>query len=398
MKKEKTMMALYAGCLAVLCACTESQELSNKEGIDEPVELQINPTMTLTGGGARDTEEANNPTAFTKDATIAVFAVGTANSNSNYGNGNNYAVYKLGDSSWGVESSSTHIYLTSEVATIYAVSPSTVVTSAPTDVVSVDATVDVETFAGKTDAIDTSNSSDNLITAAQSATNDINVAPGEKDYMYAGGNTQPTASNGAGTDAPTSTVNLDMHHALAMVSFRVYKTDSYKGKGYLTKIQMKNKDASVASGETSLKLKTSESGKKATMKINGGDITLQGTAADIIYTRFIHQTRGSGDDASGGEYYVLQAATTPENTPAFSIMLYPIACTNESLATSDIQAIFTVDGTDYPVDIPAKAWTKGNNYLYTATLEGQELSLGTVTITQWTSTTINNGLNLIQKP
>jgi len=50
MKKEKTMMALYVGCLAVLCACTESQEFSNEEGNNDPVELQINPTMTLTGG------------------------------------------------------------------------------------------------------------------------------------------------------------------------------------------------------------------------------------------------------------------------------------------------------------------------------------------------------------
>lgn len=79
-------------------------------------------------------------------------------------------------------------------------------------------------------------------------------------------------------------------------------------------------------------------------------------------------------------------------------MLYPIACENEGSATSDIQAIFTVDGTDYPVDIPAKAWEKGNNYLYTATLKGQGLSLGTVTITQWAPQTISNGLNLIQNP
>lgn len=293
MKKEKTMMALYAGCLAVLCACTESQELSNKEGIDEPVELQINPTMTLTGGGARDAaSDPNNPTAFTKGATIGVFAVGKTDGTTAYGKDNNYAVYTLGDgSAWSVGSgeSDTHIYLTSEVATIYAVSPSSA-TSAPSGTVSADATVEVETFAGKTDAIDTSNSSDNLITAAQSATNAVNVASGEKDYMYAGGNTQPTASNGAGTNAPTSSVDLDMHHALAMVSFRVYKEDSYKGAGHLTKIQMKNKGTSSGSP---LKLEKPGSSAKANMKIGDGTIALGDSKEDITYTRFIHQTRGN---------------------------------------------------------------------------------------------------------
>ena len=395
------MMAFYAGCLAVLCACTESQELSNKEGLDEPVELQINPTMTLTGGGAREAvTDPNNPTVFAKGATIGVFAVGTESQNSNYGNGNNYAVYTLGESSaWSVGTSAgdKHIYLTSEVATIYAVSPSTVVTTAPSAAVTADATVEVETFAGGENAIDAD--SKNLITAAQSATNDINIAPGEKDYMYAG-DTPPTASNGKGSGASTtSTVNLTMKHALAMVSFRVYKTANYKGDGHLTKIQMKNKGTNT--GGSPLKLQKPANNAKAKMKISNGDITLQNTPEGITYTRYIHQATAANflaDDSD--KYYELKVAATggTENSPAFSIMLYPIPCADTSSATSDIQAIFTVDGTDYPVDIPACAWVKGTNSMYGATLDGEELSLGTVSITQWTSTTINNGLNLIQKP
>ena len=396
MKKEKTMMALYVGCLAVLCACTESQEFSNEEGNNDPVELQINPTMTLTGGGARDASTTSN---FGNDATIGVFAVGADASNTNYGNGNNYAVYKHSGTeagNWSADASSTHIYLTSEVATIYAVSPSSVVTSAPSDAVTATSTVNIETFAGGADAIDTSNGGDNLITAAQSATNDINIAPGETDYLYAGG-TPPQASNGkeGGSSPKTSSVNLTMEHALAMVSFRVYKTANYKGAGHLTKIQMKNSSASTSSS-TTWKLQKAGSGS-ATMQIGDGTIAL-GTEADITYTRFIHQTR-AGDNTD--KYYELKEAGQNESTtatvPAFGILLYSIAWTSGD--NSDIEVIFTVDGTGYTVPLALdRAWVKGNNYIYSAALDGEGLSLGSVTITDWKSTSISNGLDLIEKP
>ena len=384
------MMALYVGCLAVLCACTESQELSNKEGIDEPVELQINPTMTLTGGGARDASTSN----FVDNATIGVFAVGADASNTNYGNGNNYAVYKHSGTDadgWTVDGNN-HIYLTSEVATIYAVSPSSVVASAPSSV-SATSTVNIGTFAGEENNIDTDNK--NLITAAQSATNDINIAPGETDYLYAGG-TPPTANNGKGSDPQSTSVDLTMDHALAMVSFRVYKGANYKGDGHLTKIQMKN-----ATGSSSWRLQQAASGGNATMQIGDGTIDLGSSPQDITYTRFIHQTRT--DEASGGKYCELKAKATGSDTtpsvPAFGILLYPIAASNET--TTDIEIIFTVDGTDYTVSLGKETkqeWAKGTNSIYEAILDGEELSLGSVTITQWQSTTINNGLNLIEKP
>ncbi len=390
MKKKTTMMALYAGCMAVICACSENRELSDGF-IDEPKELGVNPTMTLAMGTAR---EAASTTQFAENTEIAVLAVGSSGK-SNYGSGNNYAVYKNETTDWTVQNDK-HIYLTSEVATIYAVYPHTLVGSAPTGVVTADTEVEgITTFAGATDAIDTSNGSKNLITAEKNATNSVNIAPGETDYMYAGGKIQPTASNGKATDAPKSSVDLSMQHALAMVSFRVYKKADYKGAGHLTKIQMKNKGTLTG---TPLKLQQSNSGQQTTMKIGGGDITLQGTAADITYTRFIHQKR----DDEGDKYYELKVAGGSESStatvPAFGIMLYPIACEDENATTSDIQVIFTVDDTEYPVDIPAAAWAKGTNSIYSATLAGEGLSLGTVTIAGWTDTTISNGLNLIEKP
>jgi len=396
MKKEKTMMALYVGCLAVLCACTESQEFSNEEGNNDPVELQINPTMTLTGGGGA--REAATTSNFAENATIGVFAVGADASNTNYGKDNNYAVYKHSGTDangWTVDGS-THIYLTSEVATIYAVSPSSVVTSAPTGAVTATSTVNIETFAGGENNIDTDNK--NLITAAQSATNDINIAPGETDYLYAGG-TPPTASNGKGVSAPGTSVDLTMEHALAMVSLRVYKGANYKGEGHLTKIQMKN---STSSSSSTWKLQKASSGS-ATMQIGDGTIAL-GTGTDITYTRFIHQTRAGETSDGGAKYCELKEKATGGSgdtfsAPAFSIMLYPIAASSET--TTGIEIIFSVDGTDYTVPLGKtedQVWAKGNNYIYEATLDGEGLSLGSVTITDWKSTSISNGLDLIQKP
>lgn len=87
----------------------------------------------------------------------------------------------------------------------------------------------------------------------------------------------------------------------------------------------------------------------------------------------------------------------PDNNPAFSMLVYPIT---SAITQNSIKAIFTVDGNDYPVTIPAgssQTWAAGNNYIYTVKLNGKELAITNVTINEWTDQTISGELIPVPK-
>ena len=66
-------------------------------------------------------------------------------------------------------------------------------------------------------------------------------------------------------------------------------------------------------------------------------------------------------------------------------MVLPIST---SIGNDNIQAVFTIDGADYSVNLTppsdnSGAWPAGKNHLYTVKLSGTELSISTITVTQW---------------
>ena len=381
MNKQRIIISLGIVCIASLCSCSHNEET---EDANQPVELGIKTSIALTR--AVETGEA-----FTDGQYIAVYANSTTTNTTT----NNYAVYTFTSNAWGA-SSSDKIYLSAEPATIYAHYPaySGTGTSTPLTVndynsgsgVTASSTVNVSTFEGVTTGADDNNK---ITITGSSNTNDINAAPGETDYMYAtkpNDTSQPQASNGKSTapnSALTKSVNLQMNHALTMVSFRIYKDENYHNTGKLTKIELKN-----ASGNTPLsKASTSNF---TTMNISDGTITLPGSNQEAaVYTRYIYQNSDAG--------YIIKEApsgSNPENSPAFSILVFPVA----SISANAIKVTFTIDGTPYEISIPSSSgtsWQAGNNNIYKVTMNSIGLEIGTVTIKQWSSQATVNGGNLV---
>lgn len=381
MNKQRIIISLGIVCIASLCSCSHNEET---EDANQPVELGIKTSIALTR--AVETGEA-----FTDGQYIAVYANSTTTNTTT----NNYAVYTYASNAWGA-SGSNKIYLSAEPATIYAHYPaySGTGTSTPLTVnnynsgsgVTTSSTVNVSTFEGVTTGADDNNK---ITITGSSNTNDINAAPGETDYMYAtkpNDTSQPQASNGKSTapySALTKSVNLQMNHALTMVSFRIYKDANYHNTGKLTKIELKN-----ASGTTPL----SKAGTgNTTMNISTGAITLpSGNQEAAVYTRYIYQNSDAG--------YTIQEApsgSNPENSPAFSILVFPVA----SISTNAIKVTFTIDDTPYEISIPSSGsstgWKAGNNNIYKVTMNSIGLEIGTVTIKQWNNQTTVDGGNLV---
>lgn len=373
MKKQIRTIGVLAACAVVLCGC------SNNEDMDETnllVDLHVNTSIAMTRAASSGVITSDY---FNAETIISVFA-NSANTNNA---SNNHAKFKCSTAT--SSSNNTWIYdgadkiqLSAEAATIYAIYPSTltVTTSSAITGTTTASGLQLLTGSSETDAA--------KITAKSSYDSQVNItaAPGETDYMYATDPSnvlsQPKANNGKATSEPdnalTNSVNLQMNHAMAMVSFKVYNDGTYTHNGKLTKIQLAN-----ASGKL---LKTGT----ATMKISDGTITPQDGDGKII--RYIY-TEGGGQASSSG-YTLPQNATSPANNPAFSMLVYPESAADKST----IKAIFTVDGTDYPVNLPSfgQAWEKGKNYIYTVKLNGKEMGVGTVSIVAWEEKAISSEL------
>lgn len=320
---------------------------------------------------------------------------------------NNYAVYKTSDGTTWATDQADKIRLTSQEAKIYAYYPaiapgtggvfqSTGTALQVSGTISDDATVGITVFPGETTE-DTNNkitipadknNADKYYSSSWIANTEENkkviyTAPGEVDYMYADNNTQLIASNGkaSGASADAYKVNLDMKHALSMVSFRIYNDGTYNNTGKLTKITLKNKDS-----ETVL------NGDNPTMKIKDGIISFTTANAVIKYTRFIG-TDGYTLIKNTGTASTTTATTNTEASEAakkFSILVLPDG--NTKFDKPKVEVVFTIDGADYPVALTDPSddngkWIAGKNYLYTAKLSGKELTISSVTVSEWTAAT-----------
>lgn len=367
MKKQIETTGLLAMCMLVMSACSNTEEVAG-ENSDKLVELQIAPSIIQ----ARDVTAtgAITGTSFSNGASIAVYA----NSTTTNATSNNFAIYTVNSSSqWSNSDSGNKIYLSSENATIYANYPSTVTATHASEEVTDQSTIEVTIFEGGV------SDGSNTITIENSSTTAINACSGEIDYMYA---KLSSSINNQSTE-----VAIPMKHAMSMVSFRVYKADTYNNNGYLTQITLGNVSSTV--------LAKPGASDKATMKLGNGEITLSNPAA-ATYTRVIKENAES--------YYTLKAvpaADGTETSPAFSILVYPIKA---AIAADNIKATFKIDDQDYTVNLPTMnatndySWTAGKNHIYKVTLGGKELTITSVSITDWDSKTPIDGGDLTPVP
>ena len=391
-----------------LAACSNEDNIPSILPSNQPdaVELGITAGVTLTKSVINSGTQAD----ASKDdvmKSVAVYArlKGTVVSGEDpYTNAksNNYALYTYsttGTAGW--KSGDKKIYLTSEVAKIYAYYPAyqpgtnqelaTTTALVLSDNTATDnSTIPVTVFAGTTDDAHRDYPSTLIDNSETTNTNKakINSAKGEIDYMWADQGSSETnwitASNTKKETSIDASVDLTMKHALTLVSFRIYNDGTYKNKGVLSKIQLKDVPNQKVSGN---------SNPLATMNIDKGTLANNSSLTTGSYIRefttgatYTLKKKGdsglSDDNAAKGASY------------RFSILALPI--TNQAL--NNTKAIFTIDGADYEVALADNAtgvtWEQGKENIYTVKLSGKELSIGTVTVAAWGTVTGNDDLKV----
>lgn len=391
-----------------LAACSNEDNIPSILPSNQPdaVELGITAGVTLTKSVINLGTQAD----ASKDdvmKSVAVYArlKGTVVSGEDpYTNAksNNYALYTYsttGTAGW--KSGDKKIYLTSEVAKIYAYYPAyqpgtnqelaTTTALVLSDNTATDnSTIPVTVFAGTTDDAHRDYPSTLIDNSETTNTNKakINSAKGEIDYMWADQGSSETnwitASNTKKETSIDASVDLTMKHALTLVSFRIYNDGTYKNKGVLSKIQLKDVPNQKVSGN---------SNPLATMNIDKGTLANNSSLTTGSYIRefatgatYTLKKKGdsglSDDNAAKGASY------------RFSILALPI--TNQAL--NNTKAIFTIDGADYEVALADSGtgvtWEQGKENIYTVKLSGKELSIGTVTVAAWGTVTGNDDLKV----
>lgn len=204
----------------------------------------------------------------------------------------------------------------------------------------------------------------------------IICAPDVTDYLYAN-NSNRKVSDGRAAGSPGRSIDLVMVHALTMVSFRLYNDGTLPGNGDLTKIVLQN-----ATGKTLLKTTSG-----ATMKLADGEITnLSDNTSDKLtrtisgYT--IPKEIKAGETQTSTTYIKTATVTGPKVARKISILAYPISTFTED----DIEAVFTIDGKEYPVKIPVSevnAWTAGSNTVYSVCASQRKLEVTSVSVIPW---------------
>ena len=391
-----------------LAACSNEDNIPSILPSNQPdaVELGITAGVTLTKSVINSGTQAN----ASKDdvmKSVAVYArlKGTVVSGEDpYTNAksNNYALYTYsttGTAGW--KSGDKKIYLTSEVAKIYAYYPAyqpgtnqelaTTTALVLSDNTATDnSTIPVTVFLGETDDAHRDYPSTLIDNSETTNTNKakINSAKGEIDYMWADQGSSETnwitASNTKKETSIDASVDLTMKHALTLVSFRIYNDGTYKNKGVLSKIQLKDVPNQKVSGN---------SNPLATMNIDKGTLANNSSLTTGSYIR---------EFATGATYTLKKkgdSGLSDDNAAKvasyrFSILALPI--TNQAL--NNTKAIFTIDGADYEVALADNAtgvtWEQGKENIYTVKLSGKELSIGTVTVADWGTGTGNDDLKV----
>lgn len=329
---KKVNYFLAAAALVVgLASCNNDEEVIANAN-DTKVSLEIN-NVGLSG---IDTKYAIREAAFSNNEKIGVY-INNGALGSNYNSGasstrqTQNVLYQLSGSTW---SSTTPIMLTNVKGTVRAYYPYDAANNANTGT-NIPVVIKADQGTGQSDG-----------------TKDD---AGQTDYMYA------TAVADRSNASGSSTVDLEMNHALAMLTFK-FKDDTsvggtpYPNDGYVTEIKLfsTGADNKILSGNF-------------TMNIATGALTAATPTADAGITVKPSGTISLKDN--------ITAAQLPR------ILVAPIA----AVAEGSTKVTVTIDGAKYTVTLPALAtgYEHGTNYEYTFTLKGTALEVTSVTINQW---------------
>lgn len=219
------------------------------------------------------------------------------------------------------------------------------------------------------------------------------TAEEEIDFMY------NTLNNIVGAKT-TTTAKLEMKHALARVSFRVYTSadaqQAVQGddKSYyqLVGYTIKNKSNGQSDGELHAQFKYTADDDATRMNIQTGVIS--NTIAGGEIARTIEGYKMVKSTANDDENNKIAA----DASFRVSNLLFPLAqITAEGDKSKNIEVVFSIqrmknDGSSdvqpvgyaLPFDVSTVTkWDAGKNYTYTVKFTGNSLSIETVTVTDW---------------
>jgi hypothetical protein len=333
--KRKLMYAAIVSAMLAGCSNEDAPVAPQKTGT---VELGVSAGIS----GVVDTRATAagiiGGTAFATGENISVFVTGTSYPQT-------IATYTLG-SPW--TSGTNKIYLSNEPATVYGYYP---------------ATATAATAFTNTDA--------NKINISLPASESSFTGAGQTDFMYVAERSlttnsagpQETVSNAKDKDA----ITLKFKHAFAKLSFVINKTASYSGTGNLTNVELASTNGFFA-GNGTLALKD---GALAWTNV-------QTVATSISFANATSITIGADGNLTPNVVGLVAPRTNQSATYATD-------------HTSDITLKLTIDSKVMSVTLPinsespyvGNAWVAGNNYQYTITVQGTELKVSSVALTDW---------------
>lgn len=219
---------------------------------------------------------------------------------------------------------------------------------------------------------------------------------GEKDYLYfaaeGGGryvnngrakNQTPfdpeQGPNNSDANNPGYLINLDMKHAMAMVSFRVYDGGNLSSNDVkFTKFVIKNHD-----GSSNNYIRTGN-GKMALSDGTISDNTTTGTLSRNITNYILMKQIKEGEQSDKAFIENKSTVNGQLVSKKVSTMVYPVA----SFGENEIDVVITLQegvntAVEYTVTLPAHEWTAGTNCIYTFSAGRNKLTVMDVTVEDW---------------
>lgn len=424
-------MRMGAMAIALLTAvsCSETEtDVVIETGGDDQVALGITPNLKVDAGTKTATKSVVSGDLITYDAarfsdTDVVPGLGvlvtSSNSNGWYTpDGTDYAghhVWYMGNDKGAgwisiktkgntfVLTKEAPYYLTKTIGKVYAYYPYDASITGNLSSISSESDLKIPVTILASGAIDATKNNakkywNNSTWTSTKSTDLVNLSlTTEKDYLYFAATEGRYVNNGRAdgqtpvlpdadpdnmnANNPGYKINLDMKHALSMISFRVYdggKLSTNQVK--FTKFQVKNN----ATGTSPFKM------GNGSMSLVNGAITGVSSNGDInrTITNYVLM-RQVDESGTEGEYAFKSTGSSSTGTngktvsKTVSAIIYPT-----EFADNDIEAVITLqEGSDpvveYTIALPGTNWEANSNYIYTLSAGRNKLTVMDVTVEAW---------------
>lgn len=426
--KMKTITTKWAMLIALMTAvsCSETETGIEREpsGGDGQVALGINPNLKVDAGLKSTTKAVVSGSAitYTDYSTAPGLGIVVTNpdatgwyspdvSSSGYTGHHVWYIGNTKGENWiSIESkglsydpkSEKPYYLTETVGKVYAYYPYDENALSSLSNISGESSLKIPVSVSTSGSIDaaTNNANkywNNTTWAPNNTNKAINLSDtGEKDYLYfaaeGGGryvnngrakNQTPfdpeQGPKNTDADNPGYLINLDMKHAMAMVSFRVYDGGNLSSNDVkFTKFVIKNHD-----GSSNSYIKTGN-GKMSLSDGTISDNTTTGTLTRNITNYILMKQIKDGEQSDKAFIENKSTVNGQLVSKKVSAIVYPVA----SFGENEIDVVITLQegvntAVDYTVTLPAYQWPAGTNCIYTFSAGRNKLTVMDVTVTEW---------------